>query len=104
MNIRVFIQHGRSEEVSPSAGVKSTTRTNMLNEQSRSRCNVKAKLCRFNELPRVQTALFTVHPRRQERTVRPAPYLSARTAGCKEGMRVHLDRRDLDGWIEKNKC
>ena len=70
--------------------------------------SVKAELCRFNELPRVQPALFTVkeaaiYVGRSEQSVQHLIF-QRELPVVRIGRRVHLDRRDLDSWIEKNKC
>ena len=69
---------------------------------------VKTELLRFNELPRVQPALFTVkeaatYVGRSEQAVQHLIF-QRELPVVRIGRRVHLDRRDLDGWIEKNKC
>ena len=69
--------------------------------------SVNAELCRFNELPRVQPALFTVkeaaiYVGRSEQSVQHLIF-QRELPVVRIGRRVHLDRRDLDGWIEKNK-
>jgi excisionase family DNA binding protein len=68
---------------------------------------VKAELEQFEQAPHVQPVLLTVRDAavylgRSEQSIQHLIF-ERELPVVRVGRRVHLDRRDLDTWIEKNK-
>ena len=68
---------------------------------------IKTEVSRFLNFPRIQPILFAVKEAaiylgRSEQAIQHLIFQKELPV-VRVGRRVHLDRRDLDAWIEKNK-